>query len=110
MSLLLLVALATGTAQVAVEVESVPADAECPTRAGVSRALEQRVGAGTDRGPSWRLTYRVAAAAEGEREVELVLLAPSGQPALRRQLRVGSADCAPGAEAVAILVEEYFHG
>jgi hypothetical protein len=104
-----LVALAAGAAQVAIEVGAEPADADCPTRASVSQALEQRLGDGAGRTP-WRLRYQVVPDVAGEREVEVALLSPAGQPALRRQLRVASADCALGAEAVAIVVEEYFRG
>ena len=114
MPVLALVAMAAATAPVAIEVGADPADAACPTRAGVVQALALRLGAspGANRTPAWRLRYKVGASpgAPGEWDVAIALVTPSGQPTLRRQLRIGTADCGPGAEAVAVVVEEYFRG
>jgi hypothetical protein len=111
--LLLAALLASAAAAPAIDLVADPPEPDCPRRERVLQALELRLG-DTPQATArpWRLSYAVTApsAAPGQRDIRIALAPPAGEPRLRRALRIGVDDCAAGAEAVAVVVEEYFRG
>lgn len=82
---------------------------ECPSSAVVERALRTRLpgaGVGTDGG--WRLAYRWEQAGGAAGTLRMTLSGDGGRIGLERALVVDRAQCAPTAEAIAIIAERYF--